>query len=143
MFKPEAKPLGSNVSLLRDRTKCQATIFEGSGRVFLIDSFRRGIRGAIPGVDLLDGTLAVWRAMQEGNEKNAYRIYFPICAMVTLQMQAGLDGFLEIEKYLLVKRGIFKNTHRRKPINRQLDKETAAEIDRLFDKLQTALQECE
>ena len=141
LFKPEASPIGPNLSALRDATGGRAKIFEGSGGIFLIDSFRRGIAGTMPGVDLLDGIVALWQALQRGDDEAAYRVYFPICAIVALQLQAGLDGFLAIEKYLLVKRGLFPSARRRGPYAWELDAETAAEVDRLFDQLQVVLAE--
>jgi 4-hydroxy-tetrahydrodipicolinate synthase len=139
LFKPEATPNGPTLSALRDATGGRARMFEGSGGVFLIDSFRRGISGTMPGMDLLDGVVAVWRALQRGDEETAYRVYFPVCAIVALQLQAGLDGFLAVEKYLMVKRGLFPSARRRDPYGWDLDPETAAEIDRLFGRLQAAL----
>ena len=139
LFKPEAAPNGPTLSALRDATGGRATMFEGSGGIFLIDSFRRGIAGTMPGMDLLDGIVAIWKALQRGDEATAYRIYFPICAIVALQLQAGLDGFLAIEKHLMVKRGLFPSARRRKPYGWELDAETAAEVDRLFALLQEAL----
>jgi dihydrodipicolinate synthase/N-acetylneuraminate lyase len=141
VFKPEAAPIGPNLSALRDATSGKARIFEGSGGIFLIDSFRRGIAGTMPAVEFVDGIVAVWRALSAGDEAFAYRAYYPICAMVALQLQAGLDGFLAIEKHLLVKRGIFPSARRRQPYHWELDSETAAEIDRLFDQLQVILAE--
>ena len=139
LFKPEAAPLGPNLSALRDATGGEARIFEGSGGILLIDSFRRGIAGTMPGMDLLDGIVAVWRALHTGVEARAYEIYFPICALTALQMQAGLDGFLAIEKYLLQKRGLFETRRRRPPINWELDAETQSEVDRLFARMQSGL----
>ena len=139
LFKPEAAPLGPNLSALRDATDGQAKIFEGSGGILLIDSFRRGITGTMPGMDLLDGIVEVWRALQAGDDKHAYEIYFPICALTALQMQAGLDGFLAIEKHLMVKRGLFNRAYRRRPYKWELDEETQAETDRLFAMLQDQL----
>lgn len=138
-FKPEASPNGPTLSALRDATNGRATMFEGSGGIFLIDSFRRGIAGTMPGMDLLDGIVAIWKALQRGDEATAYRVYFPVCALVALQLQAGLDGFLAIEKHLIVKRGLFPSARRRRPYNWDLDPETAAEVDRLFARLQHAL----
>src|SRR5262245_25017762 len=109
LFKPEAAPIGPNLSALRDATGGEARIFEGSGGIFLIDSFRRGIAGTMPAVEFVDGIVGVWRALKSGDEALAYRAYYPICAIVALQLQAGLDGFLAIEKHLLVKRGIFSS----------------------------------
>jgi 4-hydroxy-tetrahydrodipicolinate synthase len=140
LFKPEAAPLGPNLSALRDATGGEAKIFEGSGGILLIDSFRRGIAGTMPGMDLLDGIVEVWRALQAGDYDRAYSVYFPICALTALQMQAGLDGFLAIEKHLLVKRGLFDNASRRKPFKWILDEETKAEVDRLFEKLRELLK---
>jgi dihydrodipicolinate synthase/N-acetylneuraminate lyase len=140
LFKPEASPIGPNVSALRDATHGRARIFEGSGGIHLVDSFRRGIAGTMPGVDLLEGIVTLWRALQRGAESDVYRLSFPISAIVALQLQAGLDGFLAIEKHLLVKRGIFRNTRRRRPYGWELDHETAAEVDRLMERLAEALQ---
>lgn len=139
LFKPEAAPLGPNLSALRDATGGTARVFEGSGGVLIIDSFRRGIAGTIPGMDLLDGIVAIWKALEAGDEEKAYRIYFPVCAMIALQMQAGLDGFLAIEKYILVKRGIFTNENRRDPLAWRLDEETRAEVDRLLVRFQSVV----
>jgi len=139
LFKPEAAPNGPTLSALRDATGGRAVMFEGSGGIFLIDSYRRGIAGTMPGMELLDGIVAIWKALQRRDEETAYRIYFPVCALVALQLQAGLDGFLAVEKYLMHKRGLFPNTRRRKPYWWELDTETAQEVDRLFQKLQAAL----
>lgn len=138
MFKPEAAPLGPNLSALRDASDGKARIFEGSGGLLIVDSFRRGISGTIPGMDLLDGIVAIWKALEAGDEQKAYRIYFPLCAMVALQIQAGLDGFLAIEKYILVKRGIFSSDRRRGPLAWRLDDETRLEVDRLFTRFESA-----
>ena len=140
LFKPEAPPNGPNISRLRDATQGRARIFEGSGGIYLIDSMRRGVAGTMPGTDLLDGIVAIWRCMQENREDQAYSIQLPLSALVSLQMQAGLDGFLEVEEYLLVQRGIFKNSIRREPIRWSLDHETQKEIDRLFAILQMQLE---
>lgn len=139
LFKPEAAPNGPNISLLRDATQGAARIFEGSGGIYAIDSFRRGVQGTMPGVDVLDGVAGMWRALQRSDEESAYRIYYPVCAIVTLELQAGLDGFLAIEKYLMVKRGLFRSANRRRPFWWELDSETAQELDRLFERLQSAL----
>lgn len=139
LFKPEASPIGPNLSALRDASSGKAKIFEGSGGILLVDSFRRGITGTMPGVDLLDGIVSLWNALVKGDEKTTYRVYFPICAIVALQLQAGLDGFLAIEKFILKHRGIFKNEVRRSPYSWDLDLETSSEILRLLQILDKAI----
>jgi dihydrodipicolinate synthase/N-acetylneuraminate lyase len=139
LFKPEASPIGPNLSALRDASLGKAKIFEGSGGILLVDSFRRGITGTMPGVDLLDGIVSLWNALVNGDEQTTYRVYFPICAIVALQLQAGLDGFLAIEKFILKHRGIFKNEVRRSPYSWDLDLETSSEILRLLQILDKAI----
>ncbi|MEZ6133846.1 MAG: dihydrodipicolinate synthase family protein [Pirellulaceae bacterium] len=138
-FKPEASPLGPNLSKLRDASRGRARIFEGSGGINLVDCYRRGIVGTMPGTDLLDGIVALWQALEAGDESRIYALSLPISALTALQLQAGLDGFLAIEKYLLKKRGLFHNTLQVQPCGWELDPETCTEVDRLFALLQEVL----
>lgn len=140
VFKPEAAPIGPNLSALRDATGGKARIFEGSGGILLVDSYRRGIAGTMPGMELLAGIVELWRALERGDDHAIYRLYYPICAIIALQMQAGLDGFLAIEKHLLVRQGLFKTARCRKPQAWKLDSETAEEVDRLIWHLEWALR---
>ena len=138
-FKPEGQPVGPTISLLQEALHHEGIIFEGSGGYLIIDSFRRGIDGTMPGSDLIKGIVEIWRALNRGDDDRAYEVYFPLAAIVLLQTPS-LDAFLAIEKYLLVKQGIFKNSKVRKPAAYDLDSSTAAEIDRLFALLEAALK---
>jgi 4-hydroxy-tetrahydrodipicolinate synthase len=140
-FKPEAQPIGPNLSRLRQLTGGKAAIFEGTGGIALVESYRRGITGTMPGTDLLDAVVLLWKALKAGKEDAIYRLYFPVAGIVALQTQAGLDGFIAVEKYLMKKRGIFPNELARPPFAYQMDKETKAEVDRLFGRLQRAVKE--
>ena len=139
-FKPESSPLGPNLSRLRDATQGQARVFEGSGGISLMDSYQRGICGTMPGMEFLEGLVAIWQALERDDRPAAYQVYLPVCALVALQLQAGLDGFLAIEKYVLHKRGLFATDRRRGPISWQLDDETRDEVDRLLELLEAALR---
>jgi 4-hydroxy-tetrahydrodipicolinate synthase len=138
LFKPEATPIGPRLSALREATQGRAPVLEGTGGIALVDSYRRGIVGTMPGADLIDGIVALWRALQAGDERRIYQLSLPIASLIA--MQNSLDAFLAVEKYLLVKRGVFKNNLVRGPVGYRLDPETSAEVDRLFEQLQTALQ---
>ena len=139
LFKPEAVPIGQNLSALRDATVGQARIFEGSGGISLVDSYRRGIVGTMPGAEMIDAQVALWKALAKEDLSGIYRISFPISSLVALQ--AGLDGFLAVEKYLLVKQGIFRNTIVRSPVGFKLDEETKSEVERLYEILSKAVDE--
>src|SRR5690606_20281746 len=85
LFKPEATPLGPNLTALREASGGKALVFEGSGGIALVDSFRRGIIGTMPGADLIRGIIRLWRALQAGNDEQIYRLSLPISALVALQ----------------------------------------------------------
>jgi 4-hydroxy-tetrahydrodipicolinate synthase len=138
LFKPEATPIGPRLTELRDATGGAAKVFEGTGGLALVDSFRRGIVGTMPGSDLIRAVVALWRALRNGDDRSVYEISTPLAALVS--MQSSLDAFLAIEKYLLVKQGVFRNTHVRGPVGYAMDGETRAEVDRLFDLLMSKLE---
>ncbi|UUO07833.1 dihydrodipicolinate synthase family protein [Blastopirellula sp. J2-11] len=137
-FKPEATPIGPRLSALRDATGGKAAIFEGTGGIALVDSYRRGIVGTMPGADLIRGIVALYRALEASDERRIYELSLPISAIVAAQH--SLDAFLAIEKHLLVRQGIFQNTIVRGPTAYRLDAETITEIDRLFDLLSDVLE---
>ena len=130
-FKPEAQPIGPTLSRIQEALNHEAVVFEGSGGIQLVDSYRRGISGTMPGCDLIHGVVEIWRALQQGDDARVYEVYFPLCGIIIMEL-SSLDGFLTIEKYLLHKQGIFKNRLVRKPCAFDLDRETAAEVDRIY-----------
>lgn len=139
LFKPEAAPIGQRLSGLRDATAGRARVFEGSGGIATVDSYRRGIVGTMPGADLTEASVALWKALEAGDESRVRQIGPRLADLVALQ--TGLDGFLAIEKYLLVRQGIFRNQIVRGPVGFELDSETAREVDRRFDHLMAAVKE--
>lgn len=138
LFKPEATPIGPRLSALREATGGKARVFEGSGGIALVDSHRRGIVGTMPGADLIRGVVALYHALERGDEETVYRISLPLSSLVALQ--SGLDGFLAVEKYLLVRQGVFRDARIRGPVGFELDEETRTEVDRLFDLLMAAVE---
>ena len=140
LFKPEASPLGPNLSNLRDATEGHAKIFDGSAGISLVDNYRRGLTGTMPSCDILDAISALWQALEQCEDELIYALYFPICAIVLLQAQVGLDGFIATEKYILHKRGIIASARRRRPYIWKIDDETKSEVDRLLARLERAMQ---
>ena len=133
-FKPEGLPIGPTISQLQEALSHEGAIFEGSGGYLIIDSYRRGITGTMPGSDLIRGIVEIWRALQSGDYDRAYEVYFPLSAIIIHEL-SSLDAFLAIEKFLLVKQGIFKNQIVREPSAYDLDSCTAEEVERLYGKL--------
>lgn len=137
LFKPEAAPVGPIVTEMHALTSNRVQIFEGSGGSMLVENYRRGVAGTMPGVDLLDAIVAIWRALEAGDDDRVY-VISPLVTSI-LALATNLDAYLAIEKYLLVKRGIFRNELVRGPVGFSLDNYARAEVDRLFGRLQQAI----
>ncbi|MFW6060833.1 MAG: dihydrodipicolinate synthase family protein [Phycisphaeraceae bacterium] len=141
MFKPEAEPIGPRLTALREATQGEARVFEGSAGIALMDTYRRGVTGTMPGADVIQALIALWRALESGDERRAYDISDRLTSLVTLQ--GSLDTFLAVEKHLLVRQGIFRNTIVRGPVGFVMDDETRAEVDRRYDRLMEAVGSAE
>jgi dihydrodipicolinate synthase/N-acetylneuraminate lyase len=133
MFKPEAQPLGPRLSKLLEITGGEAKVFEGSGGVALLESFRRGIVGTMPGADLIWAISTLWRALSDGDFARAYEVTAALAPL--LASLSSLDSYVAVEKYLLVKQGVFDHEYRRQPTDFDFDHIARAETDELFDRL--------
>lgn len=138
-FKPEAQPLGPRLSALLAATDGKARVYDGSGGIALVDTFRRGIIGTMPSADVCWAIVRMWKALCAGDYDTAYRISLPLTALIA--MQTSLDGFVAIEKYLLLQQKVFVNTVCRGPVNFDLDETTSAQIDTFFSFLKSACEE--
>jgi 4-hydroxy-tetrahydrodipicolinate synthase len=136
-FKPEASPIGQRLSKLRDLTDGRARILEGTGGAALLDSYRRGVVGTMPGAEVCWAVQRLWELLEEGDWPAAYQVSGILNVMVG--MQPSLDAFVAVEKHLLHRQGVFGSTAVRSPAGFRLDDETASEIDRLFDQLVEAV----
>ena len=139
LFKPEGPPVGIAISSIMEQTHGGARIFEGLGGGALIESYRRGVVGSMPGADVCWAVIAVWRALESGDFRRAYEIAAPLSAL--LAMQTSLDAFVVIEKHLLVRQGVLPRALCRGPLGFAADGETLAEVDRLFDRLRWVVDE--
>jgi dihydrodipicolinate synthase/N-acetylneuraminate lyase len=137
-FKPEAQPLGPRLSELLEATGGGARAFDGSGGVALIDTYRRGVVGSMPGAEVCWAIAAMWQALERGDTAAAYRVSLPLGAL--LAMQVGLDGYIAVEKYLLVKQKVLNCSRRRGPLGFELDDAAMVEADMLFGLLAAACE---
>jgi len=137
MFKPEASPIVPRLVELLSATDKRACVFEGTGGIALVESHQHGVVGTMPGADLIRALVALWRALEAGDVARAQRIHEPLAAIISIQ--TSLDAFLAVEKYLLLRQGIFKNTIVRGPVGFRLNDETQREVDRLFERLMEAI----
>ena len=136
-FKPEAKPVKERLELLRDASDGRALVFEGQGGVDLLDTFPIGIVGTMPGAEVPWALVALFKALKEDNWDRARSIHAPLAKLISYQKT--LDAYVAVEKYLLVKQGIFTSTRQRGPVGFILNDEMKVEIDVAFDQLRAAV----
>ena len=85
------------------------------------------------GADLVTGIVALWRALGAADHARAARLAARVSAIVSHARL--LDDFLQIEKHLLVRQGVFTNTLVRGPVAPRLADDVMTTVDRLFDEL--------
>jgi 4-hydroxy-tetrahydrodipicolinate synthase len=135
-FKPEAPPIGQRFSMMRDATGGRARVFEGTGGVALVDSFRRGAVGTMPGAEVCWAIQKMWDALNAGDWSLAYDISGPLSLLIDLQ--TSIDSYVAVEKHLLQRQGVLTSALARGPLGYLMDGETRDEVDRLFERLQYA-----
>ena len=136
-FKPEAKPVKERLEMLRDASGGRALVFEGQGGVDLLDTYPIGIVGTMPGAEVPWALVALFKALNEDNWDRARSIHTPLAKLISYQ--TTLDAYVAVEKYLLVKQGIFTSARQRGPVGFILTNEMKLEIDIAFDQLKAAV----
>jgi dihydrodipicolinate synthase/N-acetylneuraminate lyase len=136
-FKPEAKPVKERLELLRDASNGRALVFEGQGGVDLLDTYPIGIVGTMPGAEVPWALVALFKALKVNNWERARSIHAPLAKLISYQ--TTLDAYVAVEKYLLVKQGIFTSARQRGPVGFILSDEMKVEIDVAFDQLKAAV----
>jgi dihydrodipicolinate synthase/N-acetylneuraminate lyase len=94
--------------------------FGGSGGRFLIEEYRRGVGGNMPGCHVTDVLVAFWNALESGDEAKALYIYKELSPLFFFEAQ--VDGCY---KEVLYRRGV---------IDCPLKRNGAARIDEIASK---------
>jgi len=136
-FKPEAKPVKERLAQLNKISNNRARVFEGQGGIDLLDTHPLGIKGTMPGSEVPWAIVGLWRALEAKDLTTAKAIHAPLAELISFQ--TTLDSYVAVEKYLLVKQGVFSNTNQRGPVGFKLDQETKNKIDLAYAELANAI----
>lgn len=136
-FKPEAKPVKVRLEQLNKISNNRARVFEGQGGIDLLDTHPLGVKGTMPGAEVPWAIVGLWKALENKDLVTAKAIHAPLAKLISFQ--TTLDAYVAVEKYLLVKQGIFVNTNQRGPVGFKLDQATKAKIDLAFGELESAI----
>ena len=110
-------------------------LFGGAGGAFVLEEYRRGSVGTMPGSTLPDMFVRTWDLWQEGNEKGAEKEFHKYAALIrTLGQGQGVANW--IYKHIMWRRGIFKktSTYARHPAL-PASKQDLKEVDQLLEEL--------
>jgi 4-hydroxy-tetrahydrodipicolinate synthase len=137
-FKPEAKPVKERMRQLQEVAKGKAKVFEGQSGTDLLDTFPLGLVGTMPGSEVPWAIVALWNALKEDNWDFARRIHEGILSL--MKFQPTLDAYVAVEKYILVKQGIFTSTRQRGPVGTHLSDADKKGVDSCFDALKATVK---
>jgi 4-hydroxy-tetrahydrodipicolinate synthase len=133
-FKPEAKPVKDRAIAIQKIAAGQAKIYEGQSGLELMDTHSVGLAGTMPGSEIPWALVKLWDSLEANDVEKAREIHRVIAQLVGFQKT--IDAYVAVEKYLLVKQGIFTSARQRGPVNTILSDEVKKEIDKVFADLQ-------
>jgi 4-hydroxy-tetrahydrodipicolinate synthase len=136
-FKPEAKPVKERLAQLNKISNNRARVFEGQGGIDLLDTHPLGVKGTMPGAEVPWAIVGLWNALEKKDLSTAKAIHTPLAKLISYQ--TTLDAYVAVEKYLLVKQGVFVNTNQRGPVGFKLDVQTKSKIDLAYSELAAAI----
>ncbi|WGH78049.1 dihydrodipicolinate synthase family protein [Jannaschia ovalis] len=141
MLKHEDWPGLAKISRLRAAEaggRRHISVLCGNGGSFLPEEMARGADGAMTGFAYPEMMVEVVRAMNAGETARAHDVFDAYLPLIRYETQPGLG--LAVRKHALWRRGWIASPALRKP-GAGLDRETAAEVDRLIDRQARRLEE--
>ena len=87
-------------------------VLGGKGGVYLLDEYRRGACGNMPGCHVTDAMAAIWDALEAGDEATARAHFYQLLPLMNYERLYGIA----IYKWILQKRGLIRSTVCRAPV---------------------------
>ena len=123
--KVETLPAGPKITALESCAGLK--LFSGNGALNIFDALDRGVSGVMPGADLTDWFVRIWRLYHEGRLAEAAAVHRVILPLLTLECQSA-EAFAAITKQLLYLRGLITEPVVRPPAGYQVDEIAARQI---------------
>lgn len=102
------------VELVRERLGDEVPLWGGDGGRHLLDCLRVGAVGAIPGVEVVDRLVEVWRAERDGDDGRADAIFGTLLPLLVFELES-LGRYAASAKHVLLRRGLLESTRTRLP----------------------------
>jgi 4-hydroxy-tetrahydrodipicolinate synthase len=126
--KVEAQPTAPKVTEVREAAGDSLTIFGGLNGNFLIEELQRGARGTMPGSDMIEMFVRVWKLYENGKLAEARAEFNRYLPLIRFELQPGLG--VSAMKHNLKAAGVIKQTTVRPP-TRSLDPIAREELEQI------------
>ncbi|MDA0232010.1 MAG: dihydrodipicolinate synthase family protein [Chloroflexi bacterium] len=144
-LKEESMPPGHVITAVLEGAgdACKG-VMGGVGGRYILDEFRRGSCGTMPGCQITDAAVAVWDALERGGtdgqgkqvvSDEARDLYQQILPAITFESLYGAGAY----KAILHRRGVIASTTMRIPSRRVMDAIDYEEMDIILDRLSPLL----
>ena len=131
--KVETAPAGPKITALQQRTRL--ALFSGNGALNILDALERGVSGVMPGVDLVDRMVRIWRFFRKGRPELAAAEHRRILPLLALECQST-ETFVALTKRVLYLRRLVATPLVRPPASYVVDEIAATQIAALTDELE-------
>ena len=132
-FKLEEPMIIDKVTQVRRQIGGTVGILGGWGGYYMLESIAAGMCGFMPGVPICDLLDRVYRAACDADWNRAYDLFGRLLPYIAFSLQ-DFETFLQMEKRLMVRRGIFASP-RCRPLSRTVSDEVLDHVDRLLDQI--------
>ena len=136
--KLEEPLIADKVVQIRDKVGDRVGILEGWGGYYMLEAIPAGICGIMPGVPICDLLARVYKARQAGEDERAYDLFGALLPFISFTLQ-DFELFLQVEKRLLVHRGLFDGAHCRS-LSLSPSQAVSAHIDFLIAQMTRVLE---
>lgn len=130
-IKVESIPITAKVAAMVAQAGEQLTVFGGAGGGYFIEELRRGSVGTMPFCTQPEAFVAIWNAVQAGDEAAAFEIFNRVLQPVARLSGQGVGLFYAVHKAILRHRGIIQCDKVRGPAP-AMDALTRTELDQLL-----------
>ncbi len=106
-------------------------VMGGKGSRFLLDEYRRGVAGTMPGCEFTRLNVELWGALERSDLERAHDLHSVLLPLASMEDQYGGPAFC---KEVLRKRGVISSTVVREPGSPRIDAPAAQLLDELLDR---------
>ena len=132
-IKLEEPRMGPKVRAIRAHCGDAVGVLEGWGGEYMLELLPAGIVGVMPGLAVVDVLQRIWDLGRAGRVTEAYEHFGRIYPWIAYTLQS-MESYNYLEKDLLIRRGLLRASHPRRPRMR-LDSDTTTYAAFLMDRV--------